>query len=169
MLRVGAPLPLQPEAPRLLGVEVVLDLEAELAREILRALAHQQVMVGLLHHRLGDERRCAHALERRHGAGLPLRAMYAGSVELHDAVGVGQAAIAHAVVLGIELHDVDAGDERVEHVGTLGEHGVGLLHASDRAAVLEAIAVGRGDHDGSRGLRRDHRRRRAKQRPWRRR
>ena len=51
VLRVGPPLPLQPGLPRVLGVEVGLDLEAEVAGERLGARADQQVVVGLVHHR----------------------------------------------------------------------------------------------------------------------
>ena len=50
-------------------------------------------------------------------AGPLLRPVHAARVELDDAVGVRQAAVADARVLGIELDDVDARDQGVEHVG----------------------------------------------------
>ena len=84
---------------------------------VLRALADEQVVIGLVHHRLGHQRRGAHALEAGHAAGALLGPVHAAGVELHDAVGVGQAAVADAGLLGVELDDVHAGDHRVEHVG----------------------------------------------------
>jgi hypothetical protein len=36
--------------------------------------------------------------------------MHAARVELHDAVGIRQSAVAHAGIRGIEFDDVDAGD-----------------------------------------------------------
>ncbi len=119
VLGIDAPLPFQPQPARLLGVEVVLDLEAHVAREVLRALADQQVMVGLLEHRLGDERRRAHAFEGGDAAGALRRPVHAARVELHDAVGIRQPAVADAGVGRIELAEVDAGDQRVEHVAAL--------------------------------------------------
>ena len=116
MQRIGAPLPFQPGGARPLGVEIVLDLEAHAPREPLRVLPDDQVVIGVVHHLLRHERRRAHALDARHRAGALARAVHARGVELHDAFGVRQAAVADARVLGIELDDVDAGDERVEDV-----------------------------------------------------
>ena len=145
VIGIDAALPLQPQPARLLGVEVVLDLEAHVAREVLRALADQQVVVGHLEHRLGHQRRRAHAFERGDAAGALRRAVHAARVELHDAVGVRQPAVADAAFGRIELADVDAGDQRVEHVGALGDHVERLLHADFGAAVLVDVAVVRGD------------------------
>ena len=101
----------------------------------------------MLEHRLGDQRRRAHAFERRDAAGALGRAVHAARVELHDAFGVGQAAVADAGLVRIELAEVDAGDERVEHVGALGDHVERLLHADVGAAVLVDVAVVRRDDD----------------------
>src|SRR3712207_6873272 len=49
---------------------VVFDLEAHVAGELLRARAHQQMVIRLLEHRLGDQGRRAHPFERRHRPGL---------------------------------------------------------------------------------------------------
>ena len=118
-----------------------------LPREPLRAGADQQVVVGVLHHRLRDQRGRAHALERGHPAGPLLRAVHAARVELDDAVGIGQAAVADARVLGIELDDVDAGDERVEHVAAAGDQPEGAGDAGLLAVVRVLVAVGRRDDD----------------------
>ncbi len=147
MIGIDAALPFEPQLARALGVEVVLDLEAHVARELLRVLADEQVVIGLLEHGLGDERRRAHAFDARHAAGALGRPVHAARVELHDAFGVGQAAVADAGVFGIELAQVDAGDDGVEHVGALRDHLERLLHAGDRPAVLVAVAVGRRDDD----------------------
>ena len=53
-------------------------------------------MVGVVHDGLRHERRRAHALEARDAAGPLLRAVHAARVELDDAVGVRQAAVADA-------------------------------------------------------------------------
>ena len=110
--RVDAPLPLEPLRARGLGVEVGLDREAHVAREGLRARAHQQVVVGVVEHRLRHPRGRAHALERGDAAGALQRAVHAAGVELDDAVGVRQPAVADVHLRRVELDDVDAGDQR---------------------------------------------------------
>ena len=88
-----------------------------LRAKLLRALADQEVVIGDIHHLLRDLGRRSDALD----GGDPSRALpgtvHAAGIELDDAVGVRQTAPADAVSVGIELDDVDAGDERVEHVG----------------------------------------------------
>src|SRR5690349_3932196 len=82
--------------------------------------------------------------------------MHDGRIELDHAVGIRQAAVADAVVGWIELDDVNAGDDRVEHVRTGSDHLKSLLHGGDVAAVFEAIAVGgRDDHRLDRALLQD--------------
>jgi hypothetical protein len=148
MLRVDPPFPFQPKFSRMLGVQVVLDFEAEPAREILRAFAHDQMMVRLLHRRLRHERGRPHTFEAGHAAGTPFRAVHATGIELHHAVRVRQTAVADAVIKRIELDDVHARDERVEHVrAARGHHREGLLDAGHVAAVFEFVAVRRRDHD----------------------
>jgi hypothetical protein len=87
----------------------------------------------------------SHALNRGHRARAPLRTVHARGVELHDAVGVGQAAVADAGVGRVEFVEVDARDHGVEHVGALGHHLKGLLDGGQVAAVLVAVAVRRSD------------------------
>ena len=70
--------------------------------------------------------------------------VHAAGVELHDAVGVRQAAVTHAVVERIELDDVDARDQRLEDVAARGHRGEGRLDAGLRPAILELVAVGGG-------------------------
>src|SRR4029079_17172651 len=104
-------------------------------------------MVRMIHHRLGHERRSANAFQRRDAACALLWTVHAARIELHNAVGVRQAAITDAVVFGIALHDVYACDERIEHVGAAGQESKGLFTARRGTAVLETVAVGRGDDD----------------------
>ena len=130
--------------------------------EVLRALADEQMVVGRVHDELRDVRRRPHAFERGDAAGALLRPVHAARVELHDAVGIRQAAVADAVVLRIELDDVDAGDEGVEHVflaRAAARHQVErALDRRLRPAVLVAVAVRRGDDDRLRLARPDSRR-----------
>ena len=101
----------------------------------------------MLHHRLRDERRRAHAFERGDAAGALLRAVHAARVELHDAVGVRQAAVADAVVLRIELDDVDAGDQRVEDVRALRRSSRRPSRRRSASPPFLKVAVGGGDDD----------------------
>jgi hypothetical protein len=139
---VDAALPLEPLRARALGVEVGFDREPHVAREMLRARAHQQVVVGVVEHRLRDARRRPHALERRDAARALQRPVHAAGVELHDAVGVRQPAVADVHLGRVELDDVDARDQRLEHVLALRDPLPGLLDAAARPAVLVLVAVG---------------------------
>ena len=143
------PLPLEPQLPRLGRVQVVLDGEAHLAGELLRPVAREQVVVRVVHHGLRHERRRAHALDGRHAAGALLRAVHAAGVELDHAVGVGQPAVADAGLERVELRDVDAGEQRVQHVLAFGDEPEGALDGVLGAAVLELPARQVGDHDGA--------------------
>jgi hypothetical protein len=145
--RIAAAFPFEPRRPRAIGVEVGLDGEPEITREGLRVAADEQVMIGLLHDLVGDQRRGPHPFEAGHAPGAALRAVHAAGVELDHAVGVRQAAVADAGIERIELYDVDAGDQRLEHVGATRHHGEGGLHARPGAAVLVDVTVVRGDDD----------------------
>ena len=91
-------------------------------------------------------------------AGALLRPVHAAGVELDDAVGVRQPAVADAVSSGIELDDVDACDRaRREHPSPPRHQAEGLLDAGLGAAVLVEIAVGGGDDDRLGAFGRDHR------------
>jgi hypothetical protein len=114
------------------------------------------MMIGLLHDELRDGRRGPHAFERRHAAGALLGAVHARGIELHDTLGVRQSAVADAGVLRIELENVDAGDQRVEHVRAARDHGEGPFDRRLRAAVLVTVAVGGRDHDRLDALWRQH-------------
>ena len=130
----------------MLGIEVVLDLDAEVAGEALGAGADEQVVVGLVHDQLRDLGRGADALETGHASGAPLGAVHAAGVELHHAVGIGEPAVAHGILFRIELEDVDSGDQGVEHVAPLRHEPPGQLDAGLLAAVPVPVAVHRGDH-----------------------
>ena len=146
VLGIRPALPLEPRLARVLGVQIVLDREAERPGEGGRAGADDQVMIGLVHHDLRHLGWRAHALDGRHTAGPPLGAVHAAGIERHDAVRVGQAAVSDGVLLRIELQDVDPGDERIEHVSAFGHPPVGQLDAGFLAAVLVPVAVHRRDH-----------------------
>ena len=122
MQRVDASLPLEPQRPRLLGVEIVFDLESHAAGEVLRALADQQVVVGRVHHGPRHQRRRPHAFERGHATRALPRAMHAARIELDHSFCIRQSAVPDAVVGRIKLADVDAGDERVQHVRCAARH-----------------------------------------------
>src|SRR5690606_26426094 len=90
----------------------------------------------------GDEARRCDVLEAPDGPGAPRGAVHAARVELHHAVGIGQAAETNRLVLGVELLDVDTGDDRVERVLAGDDLVVRNLHAAN--------AVGGRHHDGPR-------------------
>ena len=113
-------------------------------------------MIGLIHHLLRDERRCAHAFDCRHASRALAWPVHAAGIELHDAVRIRQAAVADARLFGIELDDIDARDQCIEHVAPLRHHRKRLLDARHLTAVLELVAVCGGDHDGLDALLHDH-------------
>ena len=107
MHRIRAPLSIEPDLARMFGIQVVFDLEPELPRKVLRSVADEQVMVRTLHHCLCAQRRGADAFERRHTAGAFRRAMHAARIELNDSIRVRQSSVPDAVVLGVQLDQVD--------------------------------------------------------------
>src|SRR5687767_14761993 len=113
---IGPAFPLEPLPAGVLGIEIVFNLEAHVSRKVLRAFADDQMMVSVLHHCFGNERRSAYAFERAHGARAFLWTMHHGRVELDDALRVWQAAVTDTVVEWIEFDDVDARDECIEHI-----------------------------------------------------
>ena len=96
-------------------------------------------------------------LARRDAARFFARAVHTRRIELNDAVGVRQAAEPDAVVERVQFDDVDAGDERVEHVVAVRDALEGRFDARLRAAVRESMAVGRRDDDRRDAETRDHR------------
>jgi hypothetical protein len=84
--------------------------------------------------------------------------MHATRIELHDAFGVRETAVAHARILGVQLAQVHARDECIEDVSAFGHRLEGFLYAGDGSAVLVAIAVGRGHNHRLRRARADGRR-----------
>ena len=69
----------------------VLDLEAHVARERLRTLPDEQVVIGVLHALpCATSEGVSHALQRRHAARLLPRPVHAAGIELHDPVRVRQ-------------------------------------------------------------------------------
>ena len=87
-----------------------------------RALAHEHDVVGVVHHRLRHGRRRGDVFERADRAG-PLR----GSVHARSRRAAPRrprwaARPAPRLVVRVELHDVDAGHDRVERIGARAEH-----------------------------------------------
>jgi hypothetical protein len=141
VLRIGTAAPLDPELPGTVGVEVGLDREAHVTRKLLGSAADQQMMIGVVHYRLRHLRRCAHTLETGDATRPALRAVHAARVELHDTVGVRQSTVADPRLLWIELRDVHAGDERIQHILAAGNAQEGLLDRAARPAVSEHEAA----------------------------
>ena len=94
-----------------LRVEVVLDLEPELARERLGPGPDEQVVLGEFGYRPGDERRGADALERRDATRPAPGSVHAAGIELDDTVRVGESAVAGPHLGWIVLGNVHARDE----------------------------------------------------------
>src|SRR5688572_10674881 len=93
----------------LLRQQVLLG-EAHLQREPFRVVADEQDVVGVIHDRLRHQRRRGDPFEARDRPGAPRRPVHAARVQLDHAVLVRQSAEADALVVGVELLDVDAGD-----------------------------------------------------------
>ena len=144
--RIDAALPLEPHFPGPRRVQVVLDLEAHVAGEVLGALPDQQVMVGDLEDLVGDRRRGPDALDAGHPAGAPVGAVHAARIELDHAVVVGTASVADARILGIELGDLHALDQALEDVLPFGHQPERAFDDDLVAAVLVAVPVPGGDH-----------------------
>ena len=53
--------------------------------------------------------------------------MHDAGVQFHDTLFVGQGAVTHAVLIGIEFGDVDSGDHCIQRVSATQQHLHGLL------------------------------------------
>ncbi|MFM1751117.1 MAG: hypothetical protein RL119_79 [Actinomycetota bacterium] len=159
VIRIELGLPAEPVLPRLLGEEG-LRLEPHVEGEALGAGPHEHDVVGVLHHRLRHETRRRDVFQAPHRPGALGGPMHAARVELHHPVGVGEAAEPDGLVVGIELLDVDPGDDRVEGVGAADDLVVGDLHPAD--------PVPGGDHHRAGGERPPigDQRGRVRLRPW---
>ena len=147
MFGIGAAFPLQVEIARLRSVEIVFDGETHEAGETLRVLTDEKDVVRFIHDLLCYQRRCANSFEACHGAAALPGAVHDGSIELHHAVRIGKADIAHAGVFRIKLDDVDTGDAGVHHIGAFGNHLESFGHAGQPCGVLRAVPVAGGHHD----------------------
>jgi hypothetical protein len=132
--------------------------------KVLRAFADEQVMIGMVRHGLGDERRRPHALDGRDAAGAPLRSVHAARVELHHTLCVRQPAVADAGLFRIELGMLTPAISASSTSRAGGHHRKRLLDAGLRAAVAELRAAHVGDHHRLDRPPRDHRRRLAERR-----
>jgi len=107
-------------------------------------------MVRLVHHRLCHVRRRTDPLERGDPAGAAFWTVHAAGVELDDTLGVGPAPVADARVLRVQLDDVDAGDQRIQHVVTSHDATKRQFDTGLGAPVTEPVSVGRRDDDWAR-------------------
>ena len=74
---VYAPFPLQPKAAGFFRVEVVLDFESQTACKGLGSFSDDEMMIRLIHYRLGNEGRGAYTFERSDTAGTSFRSVHA--------------------------------------------------------------------------------------------
>ena len=86
------------------------------AGEPQRPLADQEAVPGALHHQSSDRGGMHDVADRGHRAAAVGRSVHDGGVELDDSVFIGEAAVAHRVVLGIGLDDRHPLDRRVQGV-----------------------------------------------------
>ncbi len=107
--------PVEPDLPAALGQEV-LFFEAVGLGELQGPGPDEKDAVGALHDEARHLRRVLDALERADGARLHRAAVHDGSIELHDALFVRDAAVADRHVIGIVLDDVDARDDGVQRI-----------------------------------------------------
>ena len=113
----------------ILGIEIVLDLETKRRAQIPARPCRRSDDGRSAPSRPGDERRRPNAFERGDAACPLLRSVHAARIELHNAFSIRQAAVADAGLFRIELDDVDAGDQRVEHVVPFDDLREGYLDA----------------------------------------
>ena len=99
------------------------------------------MVVGLVSDVLRNPCRRTHPFDRRDRAGASHGAVHDRRVELHDAFSVREATPTDAGLLRIELNDRHAGNERIEHVGSVGHHRKRCLDARLSSLALRPVAV----------------------------
>ena len=83
---------------------------------MLRAHAHNENVIGFFHHSFRNERRILDFLDGADGSGLARRSVHHAGIQLDDAVFIGQAAVAHGIVVGIVFdlgHNRERGVQRI--------------------------------------------------------
>ena len=141
--------PDEPLLPRLRSEQVFL-LEAIGECELLRAFTHQQDVIGVFQH---QARHLARRLDTLQRANCPCpsgRPVHAGAIELHDTVGVWQAAITHRIILGIEFLDLHPLHRRVQRIGPLKHefNGAGYRRKAVRRADGDGLGRRRTTNEG---------------------
>src|SRR5882762_4515622 len=131
----------------MLGIQIVQDGHTHRSRKFLRAFSHNQMMVGLVHNITCYDRGSFYTLNRGYCAGATLRTMHTRGIQLHHTFGIRQPTVAHTVVQGIEFNNIDTCDQGIKHVASLCNQSKRLFDACNRSAVLEHVAVCRGDYD----------------------
>jgi hypothetical protein len=140
-------LPHEPLEARRSGEQVVFR-EAFGSGEFERAGADEKHVIGIEHDALRHLRRRLDILQRADGAHAAGGSVDTTGVEFDDAIFVGKAAIADAIVARVEFDDVDALDDGVEGVAAGLHHFDGFgdnIEATVIAVALEtAMNLGRG-------------------------
>src|SRR6266850_6552466 len=131
----------------MLGIQIVEDGHTHRARKFLRAFSHNQMMVGLVHNITCYDRGSFYTLNRGYCAGATLRTMHTRGIQLHNTFGIRQPAVAHTVIQWIEFDNIDTCDQGIKYVASLCNQSKRLFDAGNRSAVLEHVAVCRGDYD----------------------
>src|SRR5258705_3725612 len=151
---IGAPA--EPRLARMLGQQVFF-LEAERQGEPLGSLADQEDVRRVLEDQLRHFRGRLDILERADRTRALRRTVHARGFELYDTRRVRQAAITDGVIVGIELLDLHALDDRVERVGALHEQVEGFLHRPQPVGARDRDGLGGPARLGRQRPRRPHR------------
>ena len=137
--------PVQPQAARFFGIEVVFNFESKVARKRLGATPNEKVVIGVLHDSFGYQRRSAHAFECGNTSGLLPRTVHTAGIELYDAIGIWQSAIADTCFFRIQFNNVDTSDKSVKYI--VAACNTASAHAMDAlSAELPVPVIGRLHH-----------------------
>src|SRR5262245_24912045 len=88
MIRICASLPFQPLATGVVGVQIVFYLEAHAASEILRTFPDDQMVIGVIKHRLRNSRGSSNAFQSANRTRTFFWTVHARRVELHDTLSI---------------------------------------------------------------------------------
>jgi hypothetical protein len=105
-------------------------------------------MIGFFHHFSCNKGGSSHTLKARNRAANLLRPVHNGCVELDNAVGIREAAVSHAGVVGIEFNNIHTGDDGIEDIRSCSNHFEGPGNAGEAFLISRSIPVARSDDDG---------------------
>ncbi len=132
-------LPIEPDLSGLVGEKILMGKAVDIGKAP-STRAHQQHVVGGFHDQLGDLGGILHTLQGCHRPGASGRSMHHAGIELNHSLFVGDPAVPYGHVVGVILHQIDAGDRGIEGIGA-------GAHSLDRA-LYRPQAVGAGNGDG---------------------